>query len=141
MSHQGLLALTEEIYDAAAGGTPWTAVEGGLKALVRARTASLMVGDLAAGQVELLWREGFPTAPTNPAAKPDISNKIRNTSPPTNAPNTPMVVRLLTEKMAVGGSESSSRRRVSVSPAVSRNVPSSTSSGSIDRRASRWARS
>ncbi len=60
MSHERLLALTEEIYDAAAGSTPWTVVEAGLKSLVQARTASLMVGDALTGQTELLWREGFP---------------------------------------------------------------------------------
>jgi hypothetical protein len=58
MSHERLLALTEEIYDAATGATPWVVVEAGLKSLVRARTAALMVGDTA-GQTELLWRDGF----------------------------------------------------------------------------------
>jgi DNA-binding CsgD family transcriptional regulator/PAS domain-containing protein len=60
-----LLALTEEIYDAAAGGTPWPVVEAGLKRLAGAHTAWLLVGDLASqaqggtGQAEVLWREGF----------------------------------------------------------------------------------
>jgi DNA-binding CsgD family transcriptional regulator/PAS domain-containing protein len=60
MSLEGrLLALTEAIYDAAAGGTPWTAVERGLRGLVGAGTATLILGDAAAGRAELLWREGF----------------------------------------------------------------------------------
>ncbi len=59
MSLEGhLLALTEAIYDAAAGGTPWTAVERGLRGLVGAGTATLILGDAAAGRAELLWREG-----------------------------------------------------------------------------------
>lgn len=54
-----LLALTEAIYDAAGGGTSWTTVEAGLRTLMRAGTATLIVGDPAAGRAELLWREGF----------------------------------------------------------------------------------
>lgn len=54
-----LAALTETVYDAAAGGTPWPAVEQALKAATGARTAVLMVGDVATGRVEMLWREGF----------------------------------------------------------------------------------
>ncbi|MBX9697919.1 MAG: PAS domain-containing protein, partial [Acetobacteraceae bacterium] len=59
MARDDLLALTEGVYDAAAGGTPWTAVERALKAATGARTAVLMVGDVATGGVEMLWREGF----------------------------------------------------------------------------------
>lgn len=59
MSHQALLALTETVYDAAAGGTPWPAVEQALKRATGANTAVLMVGDVTTGQPELLWREGF----------------------------------------------------------------------------------
>jgi PAS domain-containing protein/DNA-binding CsgD family transcriptional regulator len=54
-----LLALTEAIYDAAGDGVPWTTAEAGLRDMMRARTATLIVGDLAAGRAELLWREGF----------------------------------------------------------------------------------
>ncbi len=60
MSLGRLLALTEEIYDAAAGGTPWTAVGGGLKALVGARSASLMAGDFLAGRAEILCHADIP---------------------------------------------------------------------------------
>lgn len=59
MMHARLSDLTESLYDAAAGGTPWPAVERALKAATGARTAVLMVGDVATGQVEILWREGF----------------------------------------------------------------------------------
>lgn len=57
-----LLALTEEIYDAAAGGTPWIAVERGLRGLLGAGTTTLLLGDHAAGRTDLLWREGFSDA-------------------------------------------------------------------------------
>ncbi len=60
MSQARLLALTEEIYDAAAGGTPWTAVGGGLKALVGARSASLRAGDFLAGRAEILCHADIP---------------------------------------------------------------------------------
>ena len=60
MSPEGLLALTEEVYDAAAGGTPWSAVGGGLKALVGARSASLMAGDFLAGRAEILCHADIP---------------------------------------------------------------------------------
>lgn len=59
MPHEQLLHLTELTYDAAAGGTPWEAVERALKAATGARTAVLMAGDVATGQLEILWREGF----------------------------------------------------------------------------------
>ncbi|MBD0272559.1 MAG: hypothetical protein ICV73_11595, partial [Acetobacteraceae bacterium] len=46
-----ILALTEDIYDAAAGGgTPWLTVGAGLKALVGAGSASLMAGDFVHGR-------------------------------------------------------------------------------------------
>ncbi|WP_270939151.1 hypothetical protein, partial [Falsiroseomonas oryzae] len=60
MSHARLLALTEDIYDAAAGGTPWTAVGHGLAALVHARSASLMVSDAAGEGAELLCHANIP---------------------------------------------------------------------------------
>ena len=60
MSQGRLLALTEEIYDAAAGSTPWAAVGGGLKALVGARSASLMAGDFLAGRAEILCHADIP---------------------------------------------------------------------------------
>lgn len=55
-----LLALTEQIYDAGVGGTPWSVVCGGLKALVGARSASLMAGDFAAGRQEILYHAEIP---------------------------------------------------------------------------------
>lgn len=55
-----ILALTEEIYDAGAGGTPWLTVGRGLKALVNANSASLMVGDFAAGRQEILYHAEIP---------------------------------------------------------------------------------
>ncbi len=60
MSAARILALTEQIYDAAAGGTPWDAVGHGLAALVRARSASLMAGDISLGAVELLSHANIP---------------------------------------------------------------------------------
>lgn len=59
MARSGLLALTEAIYDAAAGDTPWPVVERGLRSLMQAGTATLLTGDYATGRIELLWREGF----------------------------------------------------------------------------------
>ncbi len=55
-----LLGLTEQIYDAAAGGTPWSAIGQGLTGLVHARSASLMAGDVAGGAVELLCHTNIP---------------------------------------------------------------------------------
>jgi DNA-binding CsgD family transcriptional regulator len=55
-----ILALTEQIYDAAVGGTPWDSVGHGLAALVHARSASLMAGDVARGAVELLSHANIP---------------------------------------------------------------------------------
>lgn len=55
-----LLSLTEDIYDAAAGGTPWAAVGQSLAALVHARSASLMVNDPASGAAELLCHANIP---------------------------------------------------------------------------------
>lgn len=60
MTEARLLEVTETIYDAAAGGTPWHAVGQGLAALVRARSASLMVADPATGGAELLCHAGIP---------------------------------------------------------------------------------
>ncbi len=55
-----LLALTELIYDAASGGTPWAAVGRGLERLVNARSASLMAGDFQAGAGEILYHAEIP---------------------------------------------------------------------------------
>jgi len=60
MSHARLLALTEAIYDAAAGGTPWAAVGHGLAALVKARTTSLMVAAPGSDGAELLCHTNIP---------------------------------------------------------------------------------
>jgi DNA-binding CsgD family transcriptional regulator/PAS domain-containing protein len=60
MSQARLLALTEDIYDAAAGGTPWSAVGHGLAAMVHARSASLMVSDPQGSGAELLCHAGIP---------------------------------------------------------------------------------
>jgi DNA-binding CsgD family transcriptional regulator len=58
MSTEGLLALTDQIYDAAAGGTGWASVGLGLSGLLRARSASLMVSD--GRQAELLFHTNIP---------------------------------------------------------------------------------
>jgi DNA-binding CsgD family transcriptional regulator len=60
MSAAKLLALTEQIYDAATGGTPWAAVGSGLASVLHARSASLMAGDLRGGSVELLAHNNIP---------------------------------------------------------------------------------
>jgi len=60
MSDGRLLALTEQIYDAATGATPWSAVGRGLMGLVGAQSASIMTGDLAAGQAEILYHADIP---------------------------------------------------------------------------------
>ncbi|MBJ6124320.1 helix-turn-helix transcriptional regulator [Microvirga splendida] len=61
MSEQ-LLALTDVIYDAASGGTSWTAVGRGLESLVNARSASLMAGDFSTGSSEILYHAEIPPA-------------------------------------------------------------------------------
>jgi hypothetical protein len=61
LMHEGqLLALTEEIYDAATGATPWSTVGQGLMRLVGAQSASLMAGDFAAGRADLLYHADIP---------------------------------------------------------------------------------
>jgi len=60
MHQRSLLALTEEIYDAATGGAPWSAVGAGMMRLVNARSASLMVGDFRGGGVDLLYHGDIP---------------------------------------------------------------------------------
>ncbi len=60
MPEAQIMALTEQIYDAGAGGTSWLAVGGGLKALVGARSASLMAGDFAGGRQEILYHAEIP---------------------------------------------------------------------------------
>ncbi|MGG5818947.1 helix-turn-helix transcriptional regulator [Falsiroseomonas sp. HW251] len=59
MTEARLLDVTESIYDAAAGGTPWHAVGQGLAALAGARSASLMVAD-GQGGAELLCHANIP---------------------------------------------------------------------------------
>ena len=78
-----------------------------------------------------------------PAAPRSGSRRIRRAdirrgsthSASRSARRTPMVVRLLTEKMAVGGSGSASSPRVRRKPSLSRKVPSVTSAGSMANRA------
>ncbi len=60
MSEGRVLALTDHIYDAACGGTSWAAVGKSLTGLLRAQSASLMVGDYAAGRAELLYCADIP---------------------------------------------------------------------------------
>src|SRR3954452_23836032 len=60
MSEAQLLALTEDIYDAATGATPWAAVGRGLMRLVGAQSASLMAGDIAAGPNHPFFYCGTP---------------------------------------------------------------------------------
>jgi DNA-binding NarL/FixJ family response regulator len=60
MSEGQLLALTEHIYDAAAGTTSWSMVGQGLMRLVGAHSASLMAGDFTVGKAELLYHGDFP---------------------------------------------------------------------------------
>ena len=60
MRDRQLLALVEEIYDAATGATPWNTVCKGLMRLVGAQSASLMVGDFAAGRADLLYHADIP---------------------------------------------------------------------------------
>jgi DNA-binding CsgD family transcriptional regulator len=59
MPDERLLELTENIYDAATGGAPWAVTGNGLVQLLGARSASLMVGDCMAGQMELLYHTDF----------------------------------------------------------------------------------
>ena len=60
MSDGQLLALTEEIYDAAAGGTPWAAVGKSLASLVRASNGWVCVSDQQDENTELLYRANYP---------------------------------------------------------------------------------
>jgi PAS domain-containing protein/DNA-binding CsgD family transcriptional regulator len=57
-----LLALTDLIYDAASGGTPWASVGRGLERLVNAGSAALMAGDFGAGTHEILYHAAIPPA-------------------------------------------------------------------------------
>jgi DNA-binding CsgD family transcriptional regulator len=59
MSERQLLAVTEEIYDAAAGGTPWSAVGKSLSQLVGASSGWIVVSDPRAGSADLLYRADF----------------------------------------------------------------------------------
>ena len=59
MSERQLLALTEEIYDAAAGGTPWSAVGKSLSRLVGASSGWIVVSDSVGGSAELIYRADF----------------------------------------------------------------------------------
>src|SRR5690349_1696485 len=56
MSEGQILALTEEIYDAAAGGTPWAVVGRSLSKLVRASNGWLCVMDHQGENANLLYR-------------------------------------------------------------------------------------
>ncbi|UFN47180.1 hypothetical protein LPC08_14205 [Roseomonas sp. OT10] len=60
MSQARVLALTEQIYDAAAGGTAWSTVGDGLKALVGANSAALIAGDVLRGQAEVICHQEIP---------------------------------------------------------------------------------
>jgi len=60
MSDGQLLAITEEIYDAAAGGTPWAAVGKSLASLVGASNGWLSVSDHQGSNAELLYRANYP---------------------------------------------------------------------------------
>ncbi|WP_262299824.1 helix-turn-helix transcriptional regulator [Microvirga sesbaniae] len=60
MSEGQILALTEEIYDAAAGGTPWTVVGRSLSNLVRASNGWLCVTDHQGENASLLYRANYP---------------------------------------------------------------------------------
>lgn len=60
MSEGSLLALTEDIYDAATGGTPWSVVGKSLQNLFGARSAALMTGDFATGCADLLYHAEIP---------------------------------------------------------------------------------
>ena len=60
MSEGQLLALTEEIYDAAAGGTPWAVVGKSLSKLVRASNGWLSVMDHQGENASLLYRADYP---------------------------------------------------------------------------------
>lgn len=56
-----LLRLIDTIYAAASGAAPWLGVGEQMCALVRARSASFMVGDYLAGQEEILCLPAIPT--------------------------------------------------------------------------------
>jgi DNA-binding NarL/FixJ family response regulator len=60
MSEGRVPALAEEIYDAAAGGTPWAAVGKGLSSLVGASNGWLCVSDQQGENSELLYRAHYP---------------------------------------------------------------------------------
>jgi DNA-binding CsgD family transcriptional regulator/PAS domain-containing protein len=60
MSDGRLLALTEVIYDAAAGGTTWSAVGQSLRGLIGAHSEALMVGDLKTDRVKVLSYAEIP---------------------------------------------------------------------------------
>ena len=60
MSESPVLALTEEIYDAAVGGMPWTVIGQSLSRLVGASSAWLTVTGPQSGETDLLYRSHFP---------------------------------------------------------------------------------
>ncbi len=60
MSEKCVLALTEDIYDAAMGDVPWGQVGDGLIRLLGARSISLMAGRFGSGDIELLSHQGIP---------------------------------------------------------------------------------
>lgn len=59
MSDRAISSLTEDIYDAALGGLPWSVVGRQLVRLVGARSAAMMTSN-AAGGFDLVYQSGFP---------------------------------------------------------------------------------
>lgn len=55
-----ILDLTEAIYDAGVGGTPWTVIGSGLTGLLTAQSGTVFVDDGTSDQPELLYRADFP---------------------------------------------------------------------------------
>lgn len=66
MSERLIGALTEEVYEAATGGMPWTSFGEGLVRLVEARTASLFLVNPAEGEDEIVFRGGLPDEAVEP---------------------------------------------------------------------------
>jgi hypothetical protein len=59
-TEQALLGLTDAIYDAATGPGSWSAVGDDLLELFGARSSSIMVGTLAAGDARVLYHGNLP---------------------------------------------------------------------------------
>lgn len=60
MPEPELLDVVEDLYDAAAGGVPWSHVCTRLTQVVGAQSASLMIGDFSCGRTELFFHGDFP---------------------------------------------------------------------------------